>query len=202
MDPSGNNDDLEAQAVEGADATSPDSASSGSMSAKTLFGALGAAVLAGFLLLVVFSGGEDQTVAPSDELAALAFLTADGETSNLAEFRGEPLVVNFFASWCAPCRAELPDFEAVHQANGEAVTFLGVSHDFEEATWRGFVAETEITFETVFQPNQEIWKELDAIGLPATVFISPDGEVLELWNGVLNDELLQDKIDEHLRTNA
>jgi len=150
VDPSGNNDDLEAQAVEGADATSPDSASSGSMSAKTLFGALGAAVLAGFLLLVVFSGGEDQ----------------------------------------------------VHQANGEAVTFLGVSHDFEEATWRGFVAETEITFETVFQPNQEIWKELDAIGLPATVFISPDGEVLELWNGVLNDELLQDKIDEHLRTNA
>ncbi len=176
-----------------------EAASSGPMSGKTLLGALVAAVIAGFLLLAVFTGGDDQTPASNGEFAALSFLTTDGETSNLSNFQGEPLVVNFFASWCAPCRAELPDFETVHLANEGDVKFLGVSHDLEEATWRGFVDETEITFETVFQPNQEIWKELEAIGLPATVFISSDGEVLELWNGVLNDELLQDKIDEHLR---
>lgn len=184
------------QAVEEA----KDAASKGPMSGKTLIGAFFAAALAGFLLLAVFTGGDSQPASTTTEdFAALAFLTTDGETATLADFQGDPLVVNFFASWCAPCRAELPDFEAVHLANGDAVRFVGVSHDLDEATWRGFVDETEITFETVFQPGSEIWTELDAKGMPSTAFISPEGELLEVWTGVLNDELLQDKIDEHLR---
>ena len=172
--------------------------STGSITGRLLLGGIGAAVVALFLLLAVFNGGDDAGPTEVEEFAALAFLTEGGQTATLADFQGDPLVVNFFASWCAPCRAELPDFEEVHVANGDAVRFIGVSHDLDEVTWRAFVDETEITYETVFQPNTEIWNSLDAKGMPSTAFISPDGQLLELWTGVLNAELLQEKIDEHL----
>lgn len=172
--------------------------SGGPFSGRALLGGVVAAAVAVVLLLAVFSGGSDEAPSDVEEFAALAFLTADGETSTLSDFQGDALVVNFFASWCAPCRAELPDFEAVHLANGDAVRFVGVNHDLDEVTWRSFVDETDITFETVFQPNTEIWTAIDAKGTPATAFISADGELLELWTGVLNDEKLQELIDEHL----
>ncbi|MGH1487877.1 MAG: TlpA family protein disulfide reductase [Acidimicrobiales bacterium] len=190
------NSDSGAESESISDAAS-EATSGGKFSAKSLVGAVAAAGLALVLLLAVFSTGSD---GPSDveEFAALAFLTADGETATLADYQGDTLVVNFFASWCAPCRAELPDFEAVHLANGDRVRFVGVNHDLDEVTWRTFVEETDITFETVFQPNTEIWTAIEAKGTPATAFISPDGELLQVWTGILNEEKLQELIEVNL----
>ncbi len=178
----------------------PESAGSGGpFSGKVLLGGLAAAAVGVILLLALFASGDDDPVtSDAEEFAALAFLTADGETATLADFQGDPLVVNFFASWCAPCRAELPDFEAVHVANGDAVRFIGINHDLDEVTWRSFVAETAISYETVFQPNYEIWTAMEAKGTPATAFISADGQLMHLWTGVLDDAKLQELIDEHL----
>lgn len=172
--------------------------SGGRFTGRALLGAVGMAAIAVFFLLAVFSGGNNEAPSDVEEFAALAFLTTSGDTSTLSDFQGDPLVVNFFASWCAPCRAELPDFEAVHLANGDAVRFVGVNHDLDEVTWRNFVNETGITYETVFQPNAEIWTAMDAKGTPATAFVSADGQLLELWTGVLNDAKLQELIDQHL----
>ncbi len=132
----------------------------------------------------------------------LAFVTTDGTTSNLADYEGQPLVVNFFASWCAPCRAEMPHFESASIANGDDVKFLGVNHDLEDSSWKAFVAETEVTFETVFQPGTEIWNEIDAKGMPTTAFVSADGDLLHVYTGVLDEATLQSLIDEHLLETA
>ena len=154
-------------------------------------------------LLALFSGTErtvDVATAAGDApgLFDTAFTTSDGGVGSLSDYRGEPLVVNFFASWCPPCRAELPDFEAVHQQLGDEVTFVGVNQDFTEETWRAFVAESNVSYDTVFQPNSEIWNELGTGAMPTTAFISPDGEVVHLWAGLLTDDKLIELIDEHL----
>ena len=154
-------------------------------------------IIAALALVFVVTGGDEAPAQSDDALAAMAFLTTDGSTSTLADFRGEPLVVNFFASWCAPCRAELPDFEQVHLAN-DSVTFLGINHDLDEPTWRSFVDETEITYATVFQPETEIFDALGAAGMPSTALLSPEGEVLHLHTGLMTAETLQELIDEHL----
>jgi len=138
------------------------------------------------------------TDAPTARFSDLVFLTEDGTQASLDLFAGEPMVVNFFASWCGPCRAELPDFQEVHLANGDAVKFLGVNLDLDEGTWRAFVEETQITYETVYQPGSELFNELEAVGMPSTAFISADGEVMLVYTGLLNQGLLQDLIDEHL----
>ena len=188
----------------GSDQDPPQQDGSGG-SNRALIGAAIAAVVAAFFLFAAFSGGDDGPSGSdraASPIANLTFTTEDGGAADLATYEGQPLVVNFFASWCAPCRAEMPEFEAVHLVNADAVKFLGVSHDIDEATWKGFVNETEITFETVFQPNSEIWTSLDAKGMPSTAFIGPDGDVRHLYTGVLNEELLQELIDEHLTEGA
>lgn len=154
-------------------------------------------------LLALFSGTErtvDDATAAGDApgLFEAAFTTSDGGSGSLSDYQGEALVVNFFASWCPPCRAELPDFEAVHQQLGNKVTIVGVNQDFTEETWRAFVAESNVSYDTVFQPNSEIWNELGTGAMPTTAFISSDGEVVHLWAGLLTDDKLIELIDEHL----
>lgn len=165
---------------------------------------LGAALVAVLVAVFVVGGlgGSSDDAATADGtqsgIHTIPFTTADGGTATLASYDGEPLVVNFFAAWCPPCRAELPDFQAVHEEYDGDVTFVGISHDFDESQWKGLIAETGVTFDTVFQPGQEIWTEAGGIGMPTTIFISPDGEVLEMHSGILTAEQLSDLIDEHL----
>ena len=182
------------------DARSPESSRSRSAFVTTAVVVMALATLG---LLALFSGTEDTVddaalAGDAEGILNLAFTTADGGSGSLADYGGEPLVVNFFASWCPPCRAELPDFEAVHQDVGDQVTFVGVNQDFTEETWRAFVAESQVTYDTVFQPNSEIWNELGTGAMPTTAFISADGELVELWAGLLTDDKLVELIDEHL----
>ncbi len=166
---------------------------------------LGALAIAGVALLALaFSGGDGGGATDADAAGAsnglyeFAFTDEDGTEGSLADFQGEPLVVIFFASWCAPCRAELPDFEEVHIAAEDRVQFVGISHDIDESSWLSLIDETGLTFPTRFQPEQEIWEELNLFGMPSTAFISADGEVLYTFSGILDQETLIELIDEHL----
>ncbi|MEM7322546.1 MAG: TlpA disulfide reductase family protein [Actinomycetota bacterium] len=179
-----------------------DGAERNAFSGRSIFLAVSGAVLAIVLLFALLADGEstDSTdpLVANDQFDSLIFLNSDGTEGVLSDYAGEPLVVNFFASWCGPCRAELPEFERVSNANEGSVRFLGISHDLDEVTWRSFVEETSVTYDTVFQPDQELFIALDAKGMPTTAFISPEGEVLQVWTGILSEEKLQELINENL----
>lgn len=158
---------------------------------------LATAFVAVVAILSVFSG--ESPPAEAKPFGQIPFTTEDGSSGTLDDHLGEPLVVNFFASWCPPCIAELPDFQAVSQQLGEDVTFLGVNTDINESTWRSFVGETGITYETVFDPSRELFLAMEARGMPTTVFVSADGEILDAHTGILNQTRLIELIDTHLR---
>jgi thiol-disulfide isomerase/thioredoxin len=145
--------------------------------------------------LVVTGGGAP---APQSEAFAVELATADGGTTTLAGFTGRPLVVNFFASWCPPCRAEMPAIEAVHQGFGDRVRVLGVNVDFDTSTWRSFVAESGVTYETVFEPTQDLLRALGGTGMPTTVLLSGDGEVVHVHTGILDEASLSRLIEDRL----
>ncbi|MEM9134851.1 MAG: TlpA disulfide reductase family protein [Actinomycetota bacterium] len=126
------------------------------------------------------------------------FTTEDGEIGVLSDFQGAPTVINFYASWCAPCRAELPEFRDVQAQAGDRVRFLGVSHDIDETSWRSLNDEFELNYPTVFQREAQIHAELELLGMPATAFMNEDGEIVHTFTGVLNEEALKDLIAEHL----
>jgi thiol-disulfide isomerase/thioredoxin len=126
------------------------------------------------------------------------FFNPDGSASTLADYAGVPLVLNFFASWCAPCKAELPEFEEVSREVTGGVQFLGVNTDFERDAWLQLVDDTGVTYPTVFQPSNELFQASEGLGMPTTVFIAADGTVQHTFSGALNKATLRKLIDTHL----
>jgi len=158
--------------------------------------AVGFAAVVAFLGFLSATTGDDEGGATS--LDEFTFQTVDGGTVTLADFEG-PLVVNYFAAWCGPCRAELPDFEQVSQETAGEVTFVGISRDNVTSAWRTLIDDTGVTFSTVFEGNvQGSYTFLEAISMPTTVFISADGTVENTWSGALTDDKLRELIAEHL----
>jgi thiol-disulfide isomerase/thioredoxin len=132
------------------------------------------------------------------EGAHVPLTTSSGGTATLADFAGEPLVVNFFASWCPPCRAEMPELERVHTQVGDGVRFLGVNVDYDESTWKSLVAESGITFETVFEPRQDLLREVGGKGMPTTLLVTADGRIRHVHTGALDAPALRRLIQDHL----
>lgn len=147
--------------------------------------------------VVVRSGGSGDNLDAS-RFNTLTFTNEDGTEGTLADFEGQPLVVNFFASWCAPCRAEMPDIQSTFEQAQGKVAFVGVNADLTEDAWRSFVDESQVSYPTVFQPDNNIFSELGLIGMPSTVLINPDGTVAYLHSGIIDADELKDLIDEHL----
>jgi cytochrome c biogenesis protein CcmG/thiol:disulfide interchange protein DsbE len=151
-----------------------------------------ALVAAGVGVAVSSSGPDvvDALVERSHEPApafALPEVLDPGRTMRLASFRGKPLVLNFWASWCYPCQAEMPLLEAVYRSERGAVQFVGVDTDDSRAAAAKFMHRTHVTYLSLFMPRRgAVSASYQLVGLPITVFISSDGRVLGRHIGPLN----------------
>ncbi len=191
--------------IQESETPSPDDASADVTGSPSWLLIGGIAVVAIIGVVALFFSGEpadDGSTEPSGEFAALAeFPLADlnGDAATLAAHTGEPIVLNYFAEWCPPCAAELPDFQAVSQARLDEVTFVGISRDNDIGAWSGLLDRTGVTFPTYFEGNiRGSFEEVGGLAMPTTVFITADGEIAEVFSGPLNEKLLNDLIDEHL----
>jgi len=131
-----------------------------------------------------------QTPAPSFSLPELAW---PGRRMSLADFRGKPLVVNFWASWCYPCQTEMPLLEAAFRSERGAVQFLGIdTNDTRSAALR-FLKRVRVTYPALVlsDPASPVATSYGLIGLPITIFISPEGTVMGRHIGQMNAATLQ-----------
>ena len=161
-----------------------------------------------------FSGGTTRTLAAALALVAVAcsgggdegapaptarFSLFDGTQASLSSFAGTPLVVNFWASWCPSCVAEMSAaFKPVQEELGEQVTFLGVNTQDERSLAIGLLAQTGVQWISADDPLGELYAELGGIAMPFTVFISSEGRIVDKHNGPLSEGLLRDRIAEVL----
>jgi thiol-disulfide isomerase/thioredoxin len=155
------------------------------------------AVLVG---VVIANGNSDAPPATEagDGTQDLALEMLDGSTRSLDDYRGEPLVVNFFASWCAPCLAEMPGFESVSQSLDGQVTFLGVNLQDRPDDGRRVVEQTGVTYDVARDPDGSIFEQFGAVAMPTTVFIDAQGNVADLQSGEISASALADRIEETL----
>lgn len=139
----------------------------------------------GFKLEVLTGGTPPPALAP-----LLTRATADG-TMDLDELRGTAVVLNFWASWCTPCREEAPLLQRAWAKYGpDGVVFLGQNMQDTPGDAREFIAAFKQTFPTVRDPTNQTARAWGAIGIPETYFIRGDGRVVGHVVGVVtNDQL-------------
>jgi cytochrome c biogenesis protein CcmG/thiol:disulfide interchange protein DsbE len=147
---------------------------------------------------LVFGTPDDRGQAAAGEAPPieLARLNGDGSVS-LAALRGRPVVVNFFASWCVPCRKELPAFQSVAERLDGQVAFLGVNHQDDRAGGARMLEELGVTFPAGYDPRGEVALAYGLLGMPSTVFVSPDGRLLERHLGEMTAEQLEAAVERH-----
>lgn len=135
------------------------------------------------------------------DVAEYEYVDFDERTHASSEQLGRPVVVNFFASWCPTCIAEMPDFEAVHLAVKDDVDFLGLAMQDRKEAALALIDETGISYATGIDDGS-LLQQFGGLGMPTTVFIDADGVIRNVHTGVLDVDSLTDMIDEHLRSDS
>ena len=122
---------------------------------------------------------------------------------SMSDLQGKPVVLNFWAGLCPPCRAEMPDFQAFADDNRESVLVLGI--DVGQFTNLGsqedarlLLSDLGISYPAGYTTDGTIMRRYEVLGMPTTVFINSSGEIFRLWGGILDHEVLQDITNEML----
>ena len=135
--------------------------------------------------------------APEFSLEAL-----DGSVVTLSELRGQPVVVNLWASWCLPCQKEMPAFERAYEDykdTGLLILGVNLTAQDSEATARAFVAEHGLTFPILLDRDGKAARAYQVMGLPSTYFVDRDGIIQSVVvGGPLSEASIRSRIEDLL----
>lgn len=126
-------------------------------------------------------------------------LDADGNTVRLSDMFGKPVVINFWATWCPPCKRERPDFDRLCREYGDRVVFMMVNltdgrRDTVDGT-KKFVSEKGYTFPVYFDTGLSGAKAYSVSSIPQTTFIDANGNVFATRIGAMNETVLRSYIN-------
>lgn len=127
-----------------------------------------------------------------------AFERFDGTDGTLADYGEKPIVVNFWASTCVPCVAEMPEFEEVHQMMKNDVVFIGFNVSDRIEDGRRLADQTGVTYDLARDPDGSILGSFGGVAMPTTVLIDEDGDVAYRRSGQISATQLTDLINEEL----
>ncbi len=132
------------------------------------------------------------TVAPEFTLPQL-----DGGQISLSQLRGRPVLVNFWATWCAPCRSEMPALQRVAaQYAGSGLVVIGINQLEDEATVQEFVREFGLTFPIALDRDGVTSRAWRVYGIPQTYLVDRDGTIRKAWVGPVTEQSVTRALDE------
>ena len=134
--------------------------------------------------VVLFYAGRESTAdddSPAVPAPSFALNGLDGPVS-LDDFRGQYVLVNFWASWCPPCKAEMPDLYAYHRAHqDEGFTLLAINAGEDAATAQQFMDANRFDFPVALDTTMAVYTRYNAQGLPSSFLTGPDGKLVKPW---------------------
>lgn len=123
----------------------------------------------------------------------------DDNPVTLSSFEGKPTIVNFWASWCGPCKAEMPDFEKLYQELGGEINFVMVNlTDNSQETKKSaleFISKSGYTFPVYFDSDLNAAYTYGVSGIPMTLFINSEGKLIAGAKSMIDEDILLEGID-------
>ena len=153
---------------------------------KKKYAALFAAVFA--LSMIAGCGGSDKA-----ETGATA--SAQPAADVAVEAKGKPYVINFWATWCPPCQAEIPDLAAFYAANGNKADFYAVNLQEEAQPVQKFMTERKADLPVILDTNGDAANLYGVRAIPTTVVVNAEGKVVYRKTGGVTKEELEDVIN-------
>lgn len=149
----------------------------------------------GFIALLAFGlvakGGPSIAIGEEAPAAAADRLTGGGEVS-LDDYRGKWVLLNFWASWCDPCRDEAPAIERFARHNGEDVVVIGMDSRDLSSDARRFAHKYGLSYELLHDGDGVVMDEYNVKGLPESFLIDPNGEIAYIYRGPVDERILRD----------
>ncbi len=129
---------------------------------------------------------------------------ADGATLTLADFKGKPVLLNFWASWCGPCQSEMPDIQTAWKEHGTDVEFVivnmtGMNGETEQSA-KAFLADAGYTFPCYFDANNSAATAFGVSSIPQTYLIDAEGNILGGYMGAMTSSIIDEGIQMLLNT--
>jgi len=158
--------------------------------------AFGVVAILGLALLTLGMSGRPSTPRPGTEAPNFVLPDLSGQRATLDAYRGKPLVVHFWASWCAPCRRELPEIEAAYgELQNQGFVVLGLNAGEDRATAEKFAKRLGLTFPILLDKKWNTASTYGVVGLPITFFVDRNGNIVDkVAGGTLTRTSLTNKL--------
>ncbi len=129
--------------------------------------------------------------------------TLDGDYVQLSEFQGRPVWINFWATWCSSCRAEMPDIQAVHEEyESQGLVVLALNRQEPESTVKEYSESTGLAFTIGLDSDLRVAAEYRVTGLPTHFFVDEDGVLREIHYGSMSKQTMEESAEELLSPSA
>ena len=133
---------------------------------------------------LVSSALSASAVTVKDNAPDFTLKSLEGTNLRLEEYRGQVVLINFWASWCGPCRQEMPLLDRIHQRYQDAgFAVLGVNVEGEASAARKITDKTKVTFPVLIDAGQQVSEEYEVEAMPSTVLVDRDGVVRYIHKG-------------------
>ena len=134
------------------------------------------------------------------EFANIEISLFSGEQIKISDLKGKVILLNFWASWCPPCRWEMPYFEkAWKEYKDQDVVFIGISPDLDVNDAKDFADSTGVTYYLGLDPGNKLSIDLDIIELPTTIILDKNGNVTRRFTKSIGEKLLNRILNQVIR---
>ena len=159
-------------------------------------------------MIITFSRGQflDKDAEANPEIVApflgfrapdFAFEDLEGRVWRLSALRGKPVLLNFWATWCPPCRKEVPDLERFHDRYGDRIVLLGINWGEDPAEVRRFLKRYGVTYTNLLDKDGKFFVRYRLTGLPTSYWIDEEGIIRGIWLGAMT---LEDMVEGFRKT--
>lgn len=121
----------------------------------------------------------------------ISLVGIDGKKMQLSDLKGKKVFLNFWATWCPPCRGEMPDIEKMHKTYGNDLTIVAVSSAESSSTVKKFLQKTNYTFPIYLDENANISRTYQLASIPTSYFIDENGIIRQKVIGAIHYDIMQ-----------